>query len=244
MPVLTSTGPTPSAGTVLFSTLKTDIATYYGLDKDPDKVGWIGRQAHDVIDDLNRKKLWRFNLIASDNITTVSGTDTYSLPSNLFKLYSVRKQDSIDFLLSGLEQRMFDILFQSQSGITGYPYLNVSFNLFRDGTLKLFPTPDGTYTILIRYFRLISKPGDDEFLDIPEPYQSVLKYGTLARIAMLVGEDPRYWEGKFQEAYQEMNLADEDDGDQDLRLINIDEIRSRGTDYLSPNVRPRFLDLY
>ena len=241
---VTKAGTTPGSGTVRFQDIKSDIAQYYGLDKDPDKVAWIGRQFFDVIDDLNRKKLWRFNLIAADEFDTVNGTADYAIPSDLWGIYSVRKEDEIDFLMTGLRQHNLDVMFQSQNGITGYPYTTTNFNLFRDGTIKLFPTPDAAYTMLIRYFKLITKPADDGYLDMPEPYQSVPKYGTLARVAKMLGEDPFYWQGLFKEAYDEMNFMDEDDGDENLRFISIDEMRGRGTDYINPNVRPRYLDLY
>ena len=244
--VTQASGTTPGSGTVPFQQVKSDIAVNFGLDNDPDKVAWIGRTFCDVIDDLNRKKLWRFNLIAGDEFQTVAGVSDYAIPSDLWGIYSTRKQDEIDFLMTGLRQRNLDVMFQSQNGITGYPYVTANFNLFRDGTIKLFPIPDAAYTMLIRYFKLIPYPTDNGFLDVPRPYQSVPKYRTLSRVAEMLGQSSSalYWEALYQTAYDEMNSMDEDDGDEDLRFISIDEMRGRGTDYINPNVRPRFLDLY
>jgi len=239
-----STATTPGAGDQTFGRIKNRIATYYGLDKDPDKLQWIGEVYHDILDEMNTKKLWDFNLVESDEFSTVVGQENYSVPGDLWRLYSVRKQDSTDFLLTNLRQRDFDIIFQGQLSITGLPFMSVTFNIFRDGTIKLFPTPDAVYTILIRYYKLIAKPGDKEVVDLPRPYQVGPLYGTLARVAMMVGESTQsdQWERKYQMVMHDMMKSDEDIGDEDLRLKNVEEMGGSG--YLNPNARPRFLDLY
>ena len=52
---------------------------------------------------------------------------------------------------------------------------------------------------------------------------------------------PKYWEGKYQEVYSDLQRMDEDLGDEDLRFVNTEEIQGN---YLNPNARPRFLDLW
>ncbi len=245
-PVSTAAPTTPAGLANSYARLINDIAVYFGLDGDADKEEWIGRQIHDLIDDLNMVKLWRFNLILASPINTQTGVDTYALPADLWSIYSVRKSDDIDYRLDGLRQGTFDILFQSQNNILGFPYIDVQFNVYRDGTIKLFPAPDGVYEILIRYFKLIEKPlSKDSPIDIPSPFHAVVKYGTLARVASLVGEANAvaYWEGKYQEMLQEMKDRDDYIADENLRFINIEEIGSRHS-YINPNVRPRALDLY
>lgn len=244
--VIGSTSTTvPSAGRVDFATLKRDIATYYGMDQDPNKEPFIGRIVNDIIDDLNMKKLWRFNLVKAADITTVAGTSNYSVPTDLWREYSIRKTNGVDYTLTALQQRTFDTLFQSQSAITGFPYCRVDFNIYRDGTFQLWPTPDGAFTISLRYFKLITKPtADTDTLDMPPPYQVVIKYGALARLGALTGETTtaQLWEAKFQEAYRDMNRADEDMGDEDLRFINTEE--QFRWNYINPGARPRWLDFY
>jgi hypothetical protein len=244
--VIASPATTPDIGRVSFGTMKRDIATFYGLDKDREKEEWIGRLCHDIIDELNMKKLWRFNLITAADITTVSGTSSYTLPTDLWSLYSVRKTDDIDYNLTTMRQHTQEILFESQNSISGYPYVNVVFNIYRDGTIKLFPTPDGVYTISVRYFKLVGKPAvDSDTFDMPPPYQVVIKYGALARLGQMVGEtrSATMWERKYQEVFFDMNHRDEDIGDEDLRFVNIEELAVRDS-YVNPALRPRFLDFY
>ena len=241
---LAVSGTTPAKSATIARSIVTDIAMYYGLDKDDEKLDWILRQFGDVIDDLNRRKLWQFNLIESATINTVKGTGSYSVPSDLWRIYSTRKTDDIDYTLSNLRTHTFDLIFQNQNSIQGFPYANVQFNIFRDGTISLFPVPDAAYDIVLRYFKLIDKPQMEETLDMPSHFISVPKYGTLARVAMLVGENPSYWEAKHQEAYETMKDSDEEFGDEDLRFINTEEFEARIGSYLNPNVRPRYLDFY
>lgn len=236
---------TPSAGYQAFGEMVRDIATYYGMDQDPSKEAFIGRIVNDIIDDLNTKKLWRFNLVKAADITTTPGTSLYTMPADLWRVYSMRKGDGVDYTITGLQQATFDTLFQSQSAITGFPYTHVDFNIFRDGTFQLWPTPDGNFTITMRYFKLIQKPADPTAsIDMPPPYQNVVKYGALARLGALTGQvdTARLWEAKFQEKYLDMNRADEDMGDENLRFINTEE--QFRWNYVAPGARPRWLDFY
>jgi hypothetical protein len=240
-----ATGLTPGRGDETFGAMASDVAEEFGLDLDPKKVAFCGRRIRDTLDDLNRKKLWRFNLVQAADIPTVPGESTITVPSDLWRLYSTRKSDDVDYKLDGVQQETFDVVFASQNQITGYPYAAVNFNIFRNGTIQLFPTPDGVYQITLRYFRLIAKPsGPKDFIDIPRPYQQVPKYGAMAKVAAFVQQASAmaYWEGKFQEAYADMNRSDEDSGDENLRFINIEEMHRAG--YMNPAVRPRYLDFY
>jgi hypothetical protein len=225
--------------------MKSDIAAYYGMDKDAEKVALVGRMIHDMIDDLNMRKLWRFNLIKAADITTVSGTADYAVPADLWRMYSSRKTNDIDFMISGMQQHSFDVMFQSQNQITGYPYVRADFNIFRDGTVKLFPTPDGVHTISLRYFRLILKPSSDaDLLDMPSPFQVVPKWGALAQLAAFVGHQTvGYWQAKYEKAYADMNKSDEVLEDEDLRFVSVEEMAGR-TGYDQVGRRPRYLDFF
>lgn len=235
----------PAAGDTTFGQLKSDVAIFYGMHRSNEMLALAGRVLNDVIDDLNRKQVWMFNLVTSSTITTVAGTDTISLPTDFWKTYNSRKTDEIDFTLSSVRQIDFDTRFQAQANITGYPYCFVIKNTFRDGTVKLFPTPDAAYNIQIRYFKLISKlTTDSSLLDMPRQYQPVVLYGARAQFGVL-NEKPelaQYWEQKHAMAYEEMRRADEDDGEENLRFINVEE--GMNPSYMSPNVRPRAYDLW
>lgn len=228
-----------------FGTVMSDIAEEFGLHLDPHKVAFCGRRFRDSIDDLNRKKLWRFNLIASEDINTVPGEETIQMPSDLWRIYSTRKQDSIDYRLDNVQQDTMDTVFQTQNQIRGYPYVAANFNIYRDGTIRLFPTPDAIYTIRLRYFRLIPKPvSPKDMIDMPRPYQQVPKYAAMAKVASFIGNRSamQFWVSAFQDAYDDMNRSDEDLGDEVLRFINIEEIVAHFD--MNPSVRPRMYDFY
>ena len=239
----------PDTGRRSYGDMKIAICTYFGLDGDTEKERQAGQMIHDIIDDLNMRKLWRFNLYQASDFSSAAGTSSYNLSSIaplIWKVYSLRKSSDVDYMLTGVNQGSFDILFQSQSGITGYPYVRNEFNIYRDGTITMFPTPDGVYTFTLRYFRMIAKPTDDSAgLDMPPPYQVVPYYGALSQMAALVGHETRtFWQTKYEQAYAMMNRRDEDISDEPLRFISIEEIASRSTSFLNPSARPRYLDFF
>lgn len=243
--VPTATAPVPARGDASFGILKDDICQAFGFDGDPRKLLLAGRFLRDVIDDLNRKQLWDFNLV-STTITTAAGTPSYAIPADFWKTYNARRDQDADFQLTTLRQKTFDTIFISQRSINGIPYILVIKNTFRLGTVTLFPTPDGIYTIPINYYKLISKPGaDSDVLDLPLPFQGVPKYGAMARMAAVANqmEQVKYYEAKFEMGYREMSRSDEDIGDEDLRFINIEEVQARES-YMNPAVRPRVFDLF
>lgn len=235
----------PAAGDLTFGQMANDVAIYYGMQKSGEMLALAGRAINEIIDDLNRKQVWMFNLVTSPTIPTVANVDTVALPSDFWKTYNSRKTDSIDFTLTSLRQIDFDTRYQSQSNITGYPYVFVIKNTFRDGTVKLFPTPDSIYSIQIRYFKLIAKMAQPtDLIDMPRPYQNLVLYGARSHFGMLneKSDAASFWQGKFAEAYEEMKRADEDDGDENLRFTNIEE--GMNWSYVNPNSRPRAFDLW
>lgn len=247
--ILQSSGTTfPGSGTKTLASIKGDIATIAGVKDDPAMEALITRFLNDIIDDLNRRQVWLFNLVTSPNITTVAGTAAYSIPSDWLRIYNARKTDSLDYQLSILGQRTFDTLFQSQRDINGYPYTLTIKNAFRNGTVSLFPVPDAVYTISINYFRLIPRlTSDTSTLDLPIHYESVVTDGATAKILATLSqfEAAKYWSDLYNTGYQTMKRADEDSaGDEELRFINIEEIAARGLNFLNPAARPRAFDLW
>lgn len=233
----------PNTGKQCFGEMKEKIAKYYGLDKDPEMLEFVGDAIYDIIDELNSFKLWQFNLIQAADITSVSGTADYAVPADLWRIYSMRKSDDIDYMLTGLPQYKFDVIFQSQNLIEGYPYVRTDFNIYRDGTIKLFPTPDGQYTFQLRYFKIIPKPASDsECFDMPSPFQQMIKHGARGLLAAFV-ERPaamQFWHGKYEQQKEDARTSDEDIGDEDLRFLNVEEFTSRHSSYLNPALRPRY----
>lgn len=246
--VVPASGATfPGSGTQTFAQIKSDIARLAGLLDDPGMEQLAGRFLNDIIDDLNRRQVWIFNLVTSPDITTVSGTQTYAIPADWFRIYNSRRTDSLDYQLSVLGQKTFDTLFQSQRSINGIPYILTIRNAFRQGTVSLFPIPDGAYTISINYFKLIGRlSADSDTLDLPRPFESVVTNGARSRIMATVSqfEGAKYWGDLYEQAYQFMKRSDEDSaGDEELRFFNIEEIAARGMNFLNPGARPRAYDL-
>lgn len=237
----------PVGGTKTFGQMKLDIAAHVGMDQDPAKVALAGRHVLGTIDDLNRKQVYVFNIVESSPIVTVAGQSTYSIPADFWKTYNARKTSDIDYAITTVRQWEFDDLFVSQANISGFPYVMVIRNTFRDGTVTLFPTPDSGYTFKIRYFKLIAKPAsDDGYLDLPEPYQNVPEYGALSKMSALAHQMDlaKFWIDMFREGYRDMSRSDEDQGEEQLRFINIEELLARSTSFINPAARPRAYDLY
>lgn len=247
VPSAVSTSTFPSSGVTTFGKMKSNIATILGVDGDARLEEQAGNFIRDIIDELNIKQVWRFNLVTSSPITTVAGQSDYDMPADFWKIYNARKTDGIDYMLTTLQQYDFDMLFVSQRNINGFPYILVIKNTFRDGTFMLFPTPDGTYTIELNYFKFIGKPPNDSTaLDLPQPYQVIPKYGSTSRLSALVSnwQGARYWQALYDNAYREMKKSDEDDGDEELRFIQIEEMLARSYSFINPASRPRALDLF
>jgi hypothetical protein len=240
-------GVTPAAGDTTFGQMKSDVAAFYGMDQDSAKVALAGRVIFDIIDELNMKQVWIFNMVTSAPIVTVSATSTYSLPTDFWKAYNARKTSDIDYQLDIIRQKQFDTMFVSQLNINGYPYVLVIKNTFRNGTVQLFPVPDAGYTFTINYFKFITKPASDtSYLDLPTPYQVVLKYGALSRFGALNHQPDlmQFWQKLYDQAYADMKASDEDLGDEvDLRFMNVEEIAGRSS-YINPSVRPRAYDMF
>jgi len=247
--IVPSATPTfPGSGTKTLATLRGDIATIAGVKDDPAMEALATKFLNDIIDDLNRRQVWLFNLVTSPDITTTPGERDYDIPTDFLRIYNARKTDSIDYQLSILGQKSLDTLFQSQRDISGYSYALTIKNSFRDGTVNLFPAPDAAYTISINYFKLIGRlTQDNDTLDLPIHYESVVTNGAQAKMMATLSqfEAAKYWSDLYNTDYQYMKRADEDSaGDEDLRLVNIEEIAARGMNFLNPAARPRAYDLW
>lgn len=238
----------PGSGTLTFAQLKSDIGRISGILDDPGMLELAGRFVNDVVDDLNRRQTYLFNLVTSPTITTVPGQQAYSIPDDFLRVYNARKTDGIDYQLTILGQKTFDTLFVSQRNINGLPYtLNIR-NAFRDGTVSLFPTPDGVYQISVNYFKLIPRlTQDSDTLDMPVQFESIVAHGARSRMLATLSQydGAKYWNELYEQGYQVMKRFDEDDsGDEELRFIQIEEILSRSYSFINPASRPRALDLF
>lgn len=247
--IVPSIGATfPGSGTKSLAQIRGDIATIAGVKDDPAMEALATKFLNDIIDDLNRRQTYLFNLVTSPDITTVAGTADYAIPADWLRIYNARKTDSIDYQLNVLGRKTFDTMFESQRGLNGYPYTLSITNAFREGTVHLFPVPDAAYTISINYFKLIGRlTQDSDTIDLPIHYESVITNGAQAKMMATLSqfEGAKYWSDLYERDYQYMKRADEDSaGDEELRFINIEEVAARGMNFLNPNSRPRAFDLW
>jgi hypothetical protein len=240
---------TPAGNHITLGQMVSDVAEWYGYDGDIDREALCRRAVQGAIHDLNRRRLWRFNLIESASFNTVAGTAEYSLATiapDLWRVYNVRNEGSPDSTLIGMERASYDLMFQSRSGITGYPFARIDFNIYRDGEIIIAPPPDSVYPLTLRYYRLIAIPSDDSAgLDLPQPYQNLPKYQALYHMGLFCGsKEANNWKSEYEQGVAEMMKMDEDPSDEILRFMNRDEIESSLYANMQPSNRPRFLDFY
>lgn len=244
--VVATAGPTPAAGDETFASIKQQIAAVAGRHRDSKALTLAGAFVRDRIDDLNRLQTWTFNLVTSPTITTSPGVSSYAVPADFWKVYNARKTSDPDYQLSTIRQKTFDTLFASQRSIVGYPYLLIIKNTFRGATVQFFPTPSAAFDLSINYYKLIQKPASDsDFLDLPLPYQGVVKYHAMMRMAAL-GRDSQQQQmygAMADRAYAEMMRSDDDVPDENLRFTHIEELSYRSS-YMDPAIRPRAYDLW
>jgi hypothetical protein len=232
--------------------MRDDVCAFYGVDGDTKQEARAVRLIQEAVESLNRRKLWKFNLYTTASFNTAAGTSTYSLTTmapDLWKVYSLRKTDASGYSLTGMRQAVFDRVYPGQAGITGYPSIRVDFNIYRTGTLELFPPPDAVYPMLLRYFKLIARPTDlTAAIDMPQPYQNIPKYMAMSHMAQFVGDSAKsqgeYWKREYEQAYEEMKEMDEGVDDEMPRFITSQELEAYEGNYLNPASRPALLDFY
>jgi hypothetical protein len=247
--ITTTPTTTPAGNHVTLGQMVSDVAEWYGFSGDNEREGLCRRAIQGAVHDLNRKRLWRFNLIEAASFNTVVGTATYSLTTiapQLWRVYNLRNSSAPDYTLMGTQQGTYDMMFQSQSGVTGAPFARVDFNIYRDSTIKIQPAPDGVYSMTLRYFKVIDTPTDDTAgLDLPQPYQTIPKYQALYHMGLYVGSrEADRWKGEYEQGVKDMEMMDDDTGDEILRFYNVEEVMSNAAQYGNLSSRPRYLDFY
>lgn len=112
-------------------------------------------------------------LFDTETITTTSGDNSYTLPTDFMRNHSLRDTDEI-LTLSYLSTDDFDLLDPTN---TGRPF---SYTI-DGGQVKLYPTPDAVYTLALRHYRGPASLSDDaDSSEIPRS-DKCLRYYTLAR---------------------------------------------------------------
>ncbi len=149
-----------------YSELKTSVANYLNRD---DLTSLIPTFIQLTETRLNRELRVRANMVRAETTTTAS-TAFYNLPSDLIELRNITYEtsDSNSYALNYLSPESGTREYGSYT--SGYPraYTNLGKNI------KLYPSPDATYTIGINYFQKLTPLSDsvstnnilDEFSDL------------------------------------------------------------------------------
>jgi hypothetical protein len=172
----------------------------------------------------------RVNLIqplqGNATIETSAGVDTYDLPADDIRIHSLRDTETGE----SLDDVGIDAVDQSVAS-QGRP---AAFALW-EGQLRLYPTPDGVYTLELRYERdygLLAADGD--VLPLPDAYADLAV--NYARARLFEREDDfeaaQAWQARFESELLELRA---DLGRQDRTRRR----QVRGM-WSQPPVAPRF----
>jgi hypothetical protein len=130
--------------------------------------------------------------LTSNTITTIAGTDTYNLPTDLVTLHTVTLLDKGQDL-TPLSRDAFVSLLAESSSIRGLPS---RWTLWRPptkalvGQLRLWPVPDAAYTLLLTYdadFSAIT--AESNVLEMDDATATAAIWGVY-RIATRIEESP------------------------------------------------------
>ena len=184
--VLTPTG-SGQAGVLSGHDLVTQVAQISGVHGET-----LGRAQ--ALDCLNRARIelnqydWRFSKITASAITFVTGTRTYSLPTEFKKPGDARL---IDAAGNGFRTLTFidDIMswrLDWQQSLSGTPYYYHLRNEFGDGLIDVYPIPDtstaANYRLNVEYYQRFGAFSDDPTcqLEMPEEATNALVLGGQA----------------------------------------------------------------
>lgn len=144
-----------------------------------------------------------------DDIAAVSGTQEYSLPSDLLRIYRVEYTRTGDNQIYPLEFKDFNNLdgvwWTSQSITEGTPAYFTTWGMSPTAKLKVYPTPSSAGSFKVFYYRTpTTLVADGDIAEIPEGWADIVvnycEYVALRRDA-----DPRWQEAK---ALYEQSLDD------------------------------------
>lgn len=130
-----------------------------------------GARVEKWLDEAHKKIARRINIRTrtdTESISTTSGVSTYALPSDFGRIISISDTDLNDPIES-LDMRTFDDLTVE----SGQPY----FYTIIQGNINLYPTPNGTYNLQLRYYTLpttLSSSGTVVDPVTPEDYDNIL----------------------------------------------------------------------
>lgn len=187
-----------------FTNLKTTIANYLNRD---DLTSYIPDFITLAESRLNNELRVREMETIDTSTTTVSGTQSYDLPTGFIEVkYAIWQSDPY----SVLQYRTTHDFFRSYnvSVTAGNPtYFTIVGN-----KIYLGVTPDSAKILEIAYFKKLTALNDDNATnDIITNYPELYLYGSLAESAPFLMQDERLntWAGLYKEALKIANTASE-----------------------------------
>ncbi len=212
------------------------VARWAGLGSDPtlragvlDMIN-IGMQEFDLAHD------WAFRQQTAATITVVSGTATYTLPSDFKKIYDVRLTGNGEKTLFALDARTYDRVRSSQAG-QGTPSHYHLFAAQNTANITLVKTPDIGNSLVIKYYRnfplLTDNPTDN--LCIPQRYIVPIIYKA-AELTLAWKEPERAakWERSYEKALYRAIADDVTNEDELEGFMPRVEYAGDKTDFLAP----------
>lgn len=176
--------------------LRTEVANH-GFDPNQ-YLARINTYLNDAMRSIARK-IHYYQDEATQAITTVQGQKNYPWPTDFGKARDVSNPDR------GRALRLVRLrdLDDSPQGATGTPY----FYAVEGATMRLYPTPDNVYSLVMRYWSLPAlMVADTDVPGLPLDYHHILSFYALQRC--YENEDAldaaQYWQGQWTAALKDM----------------------------------------
>ena len=162
------------------------------------------RIAQTVNNEVNGYYQWRWGITAGTNIAIASGTQEYNLAAG--DTGRVRSLNEA-WLLSGATDQ-FPLMIADDPPVyttdtTGQPF---AVSLITDARLRLFPTPDATYTLSFRYQNAgTAFTANTETYDAPYRFDGAVKAGVIWQFLEFM-DDQRapLWKATFYEQLERL----------------------------------------
>lgn len=160
---------------------------------------------NEAYQEINREADWPF-LRAQTTITTSSNQGTYSLPAGV----ADNSLASVAVLSNDVNRRQLRPRSRYSTDDSSGPYIigrPLEYSVW-NGVMELYPTPDVSETITLRYF---SEPANlSSGTDVPifdAKFHSLVAYGASVRVLIREGDDTErrgYYNLQFQNGMEQM----------------------------------------
>lgn len=160
---------------------------------------------NEAYQEINREADWPF-LRAQTTLTTSSNVATYSLPAGV----SENAIASVAILSNDVNRRQLRPRSRYSTDDSPGPYLigrPKEYSVW-DGVVELYPTPDASETINIRYFSEIANLSSGS--DVPvfdAKFHSLVAYGASVRVLIREGDETErrgYYNLQFKDGMEQM----------------------------------------